>query len=129
MITENPTWGAKNVQDDLLKLGTHAARSTIQRYIRRLRPSRSRSQSCSTFLRNHAYTLWSCDLLQTYDVFFRANVIFVMIDYSSRLIVRTRITRHLTDRSLIQQFCEATPFDTTGPRFLIRNNDLSLIAP
>ena len=122
MTAENHTWGAKRIQGELRKIGVHVARSTVQHYMHRLRPPRSPSQSWSTFLHNHPRAIWACDLLQTYDVFFRAVFVFVIIDHASRRIVHARVTRHPADAWLAQQIREATPFDI-GPRFLIRDND------
>jgi transposase InsO family protein len=122
MTAENHTWRAKRIQGELRKLGVRVARSTLQQYMRRLRPPRSRSQSWSTFLYNHAHAIWACDLLHTDDLFFRAVFGFVIIDHASRRIVHARVTRHPTDAWLAQQIREATPFDI-GPRFLIRDND------
>ncbi|GAB4444031.1 MAG: hypothetical protein Kow00120_13640 [Anaerolineae bacterium] len=39
-------------------------------YIRVLRPAQPQRQSWLTFLHNHASAIWTCDLLQTYDILF-----------------------------------------------------------
>lgn len=59
-------------------------------------------------------------MLQTYDLFFRAIFVFVIIDVESRRIVHVGITRHPTDFWLAQQLRDATPFGQ-APRYLIHD--------
>ena len=61
MATRNPRWGAERLRGELLKLGIHVCKRTVQRYMRRLRP-RGDGQSWATFLRNHV--AWACDFVQ-----------------------------------------------------------------
>jgi putative transposase len=60
--------------------------------------------------------------LQTYDLFFRALFVFVIIELGSRRIIHFAVTRHPTDAWVAQQLREATPYDQK-PRFLIRDRD------
>jgi hypothetical protein len=122
LAAENRSWGAERIRGELLKLGLRVAKSTIQLYIRGVREPRSPQQNWLTFLRNHADKTWACDFLQTYDVFFRAIFVFVVVELGSRRVVHYGVTRHPTDRWVSQQLREATPFGE-GPRFLIRDND------
>jgi len=100
----------------------HAAKSTIQRYIKQIHGPGSSQQTWRTFIDNHASEIWACDILQPYDLFFRSLFVFVIIELGKRRIVHFGVTRHPTDEWLAQQLREATPFGT-GPRFLIRDND------
>jgi transposase InsO family protein len=79
-------------------------------------------QTWGTFLRNHAKDIWAVDFLQTYDLFFRAVFVFVVIELGSRRLVHFGVTRSPNDAWVAQQLREATPFGE-GPRFLIRDND------
>jgi putative transposase len=109
----------------LLKLGIAIAKRTVQKYMRQARhgePSRRSGQTWGTFLANHGDQMWACDFLQTYDLWFKAVFIFVIVELSSRRIVHIGVTRHPTDDWTAQQLREATPFDE-GPRFLILDND------
>src|SRR5215471_19345993 len=62
MAHDNRLWGAERIRGELLKLGIHVAKRTIQKYMRteRIQPS---SQTWSTFLHNHASEIWACDFL------------------------------------------------------------------
>ncbi len=63
MARENRTWGAKRIRGELLKLGLHAAKSTIQRYIKQIRGPGSSQQTWRTFIHNHASEILACDIL------------------------------------------------------------------
>ena len=80
MARENRIWGAKRIRGELLKLGYSVAKSTIQRYIKQVRGPGSSQQTWWTFIHNHASEIWACDILQTYDLFFRALFVFVIIE-------------------------------------------------
>ena len=123
MAKENRGWGAERIRGELLKLGLQqVSKSTIQKYMREVRESRSSQQTWLTFLRNHASEIWACDFLQTYDALFRTVFVFVSIELGSRRVVHYGVTRNPTDQWGAQQLREATPFGE-GPRYLIRDND------
>jgi putative transposase len=122
MADENRSWGAERIRGELLKLGIRASKSTIQKYIHEVRKPGSPKQTWATFLRNHTKETWACDLLQTFDLFFRTLFVFVIIELDSRRLVHFGVTRNPTDAWLAQQLREATPF-SQGPRYLIRDND------
>jgi putative transposase len=71
MATKNRLWGAERIRGELLKLGIHVCKRTIQKYMRQVRTPQPRGQKWSTFLRNHAAQIWTCDFLQVTDLFFR----------------------------------------------------------
>jgi len=122
MAKDNRTWGAERIRGELLKLGIKVAKSTIQRYINEVRSPVSTKQTWATFLRNHAQDIWAVDFLQTYDLFFRAIFVFVVIELGSRRLLHFGVTTSPNDAWVAQQLREATPFGQ-GPRFLIRDND------
>jgi putative transposase len=97
-------------------------KSTIQKYIYKVRKLGAPKQTWATFLRNHASEIWSCDFLQTHDLFFRAVFVFVIVELGSRRLVHFGVTRNPTDAWVAQQLREATPFGE-GPRYLLRDND------
>jgi putative transposase len=121
MAAENRLWGAERIRGELLKLGIHIAKRTVQRYMRdRRNPAPPRGQSWHAFLHNH--TVWACDFLQTYDVWFRPVFAFLIVDINTKQVVHVGVTRHPTAQWTAQQLREATPFGV-GPEFIIRDND------
>ena len=84
MATQNRLWGAERIRGELLKLGYSVAKSAIQRYIRRIRSTPPEGQRWSTFLRNQAAGIWSCDLVEVRDLWFRCHFVFVVMHLASR---------------------------------------------
>jgi putative transposase len=122
MARDNRLWGAERIRGELLKLGIHVCKRTIQKYMRLARTPRQRGQTWATFLQNHAKDIWACDFLQVTDLFFRSLFAFCIIDMSSRRVIHVGVTRSPTDAWTAQQLREATPFGQ-GPKYLIRDRD------
>jgi len=122
MAQDNRTWGAERIRGELLKLGLQVAKSTIQKYIHQVRSAAPTKRTWARFLSNHAQDIWAVDFLQTYDLFFRAIFVFVVIELGSRRPVHFGVTRSPNDAWVAQQLREAASFGE-GPRFLIRDND------
>lgn len=125
MAIENRLWDSPRIRDELPKLGFKVAKRTVQKYMRQARrglPPKCKSQTWATFLANHADEIWTCDFVQTYDLFFRTIVVFFMVELGSRRVVHFGVTRSPSDAWVTQQLREATPF-SESPRFLICDND------
>jgi len=84
---ENRTWGAERIRGELLKLGIRVAKSTILKYIELVRKPTAPDQTWLTFLYNHASQVWTCDFLLTFDLFFRALFVFVIVELDTRRVV------------------------------------------
>ena len=122
MARENRLWGAERIRGELLKLGIRVCKRTIQKYLRTVRTNQPRGQRWSTFLRNHAGQIWSCDFLQVTDLFFRPLFAFFLIELQSRKVIHVGVTRSPSDPWVAQQLREATPYGQ-APKYLIRDND------
>jgi putative transposase len=121
MAGSNATWGAERIRGELLKLGIHVAKRTIQKYMRAVRPpSPPRGQKWHSFLRS--YTVWACDFLQTYDIWFRPIFAFFIIDINAKEVIHVGVTRGPSERWTAQQLRNATPLGQ-GPQFIIRDRD------
>jgi putative transposase len=111
MAQDNRLWGAERIRGELLKLGIHVCKRTIQKYMRGVRRHQPRGQKWSTFLRTHAGQIWACDFLQVSDLFFRPLFAFFLIELKSRKVIHVGVTRSPTDAWVAQQLREATPMD------------------
>lgn len=119
MARENRLWGAERIRGELLKLGIRVSKRTIQRLLRAPRPPGDR-QWWRTFLQNH--TVWACDFLQLYDVWFRPIFAFFIVDVNTKRVVHVGVTRSPSRTWVAQQIRNATPFGE-GPEFIIRDRD------
>jgi putative transposase len=122
MARDNCLWGAERIRGELLKLGIHVCKRTIQKYMRPMRITRPHGQTWKTFLRTHAQQIWACDFLPVTDLFFHTLFAFFIIDLHSRKVIHVGVTRSPTDAWTAQQLREATAFGV-GPKYLINDND------
>jgi putative transposase len=119
MARDNRTWGAERMRGELLKLGIRVSKRTIQRHILVVRPPGD-GQNWKTFLANH--TVWACDFLQVYDVWFRPLFAFFVVDVNTKEVVHVGVTREPNEAWTAQQLRQLTPFGQ-GPQFIIRDRD------
>ena len=122
MATENRLWGAERIRGELLKLGMHVCKRTIQKYMRNVRTPQPGGQRWATFLHHHAAQIWACDFLQVTDLFFRPLFAFFIIELKSRRVIHVGVTRSPTDPWVAQQLREATPYGQ-APKYLMCEND------
>ncbi len=122
LAKKNRLWGAERIRGELLKLGIHVCKRTIQNYIRNVRMSPPGEQKWATILHNHAADIWACDFLQITDLFFRPLFAFFIFELTSRKVIHVGVTRSLTDPWVAQQLREATPYEL-APKYLIRDID------
>jgi putative transposase len=121
MALDNRLWGAERIHGELLKLGFCVATSTVQGYISGFR-STPRGQSWSTFLRNQAAAIWSCDLFEVRDVCLRAHYVFVVMHLETRRLLLATSTIEPTSEWLAQHLRNLTP-PGLAPKFLMRDHD------
>jgi transposase InsO family protein len=122
MAKDNRLWGAERIRGELLKLGIHVCKRTIQKYMRTVRTQQPRGQRWSTFLHTHAAQIWACDFLQVTDLFFRPLFAFFVVELKSRKVIHVGVTRSPTDAWVAQHLREATPYGQ-APKYLIRDHD------
>jgi putative transposase len=122
MARDNRLWGAERIRGELLKLGIHVCKHTIQKYMRAVCTTRPRGQTWATFLQNHANDIWACDFLPVTDLFFRSLFSFFIVELHSRRVIHVGVTRSPTDAWVAQQLREATAYGR-GPKYLIRDRD------
>src|SRR5215469_16015073 len=54
MARDNRLWGAERIRGELLKLGIHVCKRTIQKYMRQIRATKPQGQTWRTFIHTHA---------------------------------------------------------------------------
>jgi putative transposase len=115
--SNNPRWGAERIRGELLKLGIHVTKRTIQRYMKRRPPGDG--QRWATFIGNHV--TWACDFVQTYDARFRQVFVLFFVDLSRRKVIRAAVTYSPTDDWCAQQARNATL--ESAPEVLVCDRD------
>jgi len=91
---DNRLWGAPRIQAELERLGFHAAKSTVEKYmVRRNGPP---SGKWRAFLKNHAGEMLACDFFSVPTASFKTLIGFVVIELGRRRIVACDLTEHPT---------------------------------
>ncbi len=104
---DHPEYGEDRIALELeLKLGARHCASTIRKYmVKGTGPGRARApQSWSTFLKNQAGAIWTCDFCVQRTVRFTALYIFVIMELGTRRVMHINVTQHPTQDWVRQPF-------------------------
>jgi len=134
LARENPGWGYRRIQGELVGLGVRIAASTVWSILQQSRiepaPRRS-SETWRKFLRAQANGIVACDFFTVETVLFRRLYALVFIELSSRQVYLAGITANPTGewatqqaRNIIETFVERTE----PIRFLIHDRDSKFTA-
>ena len=118
---ENRLWGAPRIQAELERLGVHAAKSTVERYM--IRHRGTPSGEWRAFLHNHAGEILACDFFTVPTATFKTLIGFVVIELGRRRIVACDVTEHPTATWAASAVQRAMLAVGRRAKFLIRDRD------
>jgi hypothetical protein len=106
LARENPGWGYRRIQGELIGLGVSLAASTVWEILRRegIEPAPRRLESSwAEFLSRQAGSILECDFLTVDTVFFKRLYVLFFIELASRRVHLAGITRNPDGAWVTQQ--------------------------
>jgi putative transposase len=129
LARENPGWGYRRIQRELVGLGVSLAASTVWEILSRegIEPAPRRLEpSWAEFLRRQAASILECDFLTVDTVFLKRFYILFFIELASRRVHLAGITANPDGAWVTQQarnLLMRLDDEGVGARFLIRDRD------
>jgi hypothetical protein len=123
MDRENPLWGTRRIQGELLKLGYDLSENTIWKYLRnrRYRPVPP-SPAWRVFLRNHMHDAAGIDMFVVFTLTFQFLYVMLIVSHKRRKIVHIAATDRPTQDWLAHHVTLAFA-SGRRPRHLVRDRD------
>jgi hypothetical protein len=129
MARENPSWGYRRIQGELVGLGIKLAASTVWTILKEagIEPAPKRLEtSWSEFLRQQAASILECDFLTVDTLFLKRFYVLFFIELATRRVHVAGITTNPDGRWVTQQARNVLMElgdEGIRPRFLVRDRD------
>ena len=130
LARENPGWGYRRIQGELIGLGVKIAASTVWAILKEagIEPAPKRVEpSWAEFLRAQAGSILECDFLTVDTVFLKRFYVLFFIELATRRVRLAGITTNPDARWVSQQarnlLMQLDDENAPRPRFLIRDRD------
>ena len=106
LARENPRWGARRIQGELLKLGYRVSATTVRTLLGRHRvppAPRREGPTWSQFLRAQAHGVLACDFFAVETVLLRTLYVLVAMELGSRRVLLSACTANPDSAWVVQQ--------------------------
>jgi putative transposase len=129
LARENPGWGYRRIQGELVGLGVKLAASTVWTILKEagIEPAPRRLETSWTeFLRQQAASILECDFLTVDTIFLRHFYVLFFIELATRRVHPAGITTNPDGRWVAQQarnLLMRLDDEDVRPRFLVRDRD------
>jgi transposase InsO family protein len=129
LARENPRWGYRRIQGELIWLGVRLGASTVWAILKEagIEPAPKRLEtSWSEFLRQQAASILECDFLTVDTLFLKRFYVLFFVELATRRVWLAGITTNPDGRWVTQQarnLLMTLDDDDVRPRFLVRDRD------
>ncbi len=127
LARQNPHWGSRKIQGEMLKLGLKVSRSTVVRLLRRhaLRPlpDHRRSPTWSQFLGQHKDSVWVADFFTVTTARLRTFYVLFFMELRRRRLMLCNVTEYPHAEWVAQQLRNLSVQHDQLPRFILHDCD------
>ena len=127
LARENPHWGCRKIQGEMLKLGLKVGRSTIVRLLRRHGlgppPGHGLSLTWSKFLGQYRDFIWATDFFTVTTTRLRTFYVLFFMELRRRRILLVNVTMHPGADWVVQQLRNLSFQHDHLPRFILHDRD------
>ena len=127
LAQENPHWGCRKIQGEMLKLGLKVGRSTVVRLLRRRTlgrpPTNRRALTWSRFLGQNKDFIWATDFFTVTTARLRTFYVLFFMELRRRRPLLVSVTEHPHAEWVIQQLRNLSVEHDRLPRFILHDRD------
>jgi putative transposase len=129
LAADNPSWGHRRIQGELVGLGYRVAASTVWKILHQagIDPAPRRAgPTWKQFLTAQAHTMLACDFFTVDTALFQRIYVLFFVQIATRQVHVAGVTGHPTGAWVVQQARNVLmdlERQTTGLRFLLRDRD------